>query len=89
MRKVYRTLSAIEYAFVCSMIASFSVVGVAGLFFGFQLGQWSEWQGTLVGVTVFIAGLVGAVFGVRLALDTERLNLKHRTNHISGRHQTH
>lgn len=89
MRKVYRTLSAIEYAFVCSMIASFSVVGVAGLFFGFQLGQWSEWQGTLVGVTVFIAGLVGAVFGVRMALDTERLNLKHRTNHIAGRHQTH
>jgi len=89
MRKVYRTLSAIEYAFVCSMIASFSVVGVAGLFFGFQLSQWSEWQGTLVGVTVFIAGLVGAVFGVRIALDTEPLSLKHRTNQIAGRHQTH
>lgn len=89
MRKVYRTLSAIEYAFVCSMIASFSVVGVAGLFFGFQMSQWSEWQGALVGVTGSIAGLVGAVLGVRLALDTERLSLKHRTNQIAGRHQTH
>ena len=60
MRKPYRTLAAIEYAFVCSMIASFSVVVVAGLFFGFELSQWSEGQGRLVGVTATIAGVVGA-----------------------------
>ena len=50
MRKPYRTLAAIEYAFVCSMIASFSVVVVAGFFFGFELSQWFEGQGRLVGV---------------------------------------
>ena len=89
MRTVYRTLLAIECAFVGSMIASFSVMGVAGLFFGFHLSQWSEWQGTSVGVTVSIAGIVGAVVGVRMALNAEPLSLKHRTNQIPGRHQTH
>jgi hypothetical protein len=81
MRKPYRTLAAIEYAFVCSMIASFSVVVVAGLFFGFELSQWSEGQARLVGVTATIAGVVGAVFGVRMALDTEPLSVKRNKTH--------
>jgi len=80
MRKRYRTLAAIEYAFVCSMIASFSVVVVAGFFFGFELSQWSEGQGSLIGVTATIAGVVGAIFGVRMALDTEPLSLKRKTD---------
>lgn len=69
MRKQYRRLEAIKYAFVCSMIASFSVVALAGLFFGFHLSQWSEWQGGLVGITGSIAGVAGALFGVFTALD--------------------
>ena len=69
MRKRYRKLAAIKYAFVCSMIASFSVVAVAGVFFGFHLSQWSEWQGGLVGITGSIAGVAGALFGVFTALD--------------------
>ena len=69
MRSKYRKLEAIKYAFVCSMIASLSVLAVAGLFFGFHLSQWSEWQGGLVGVTGSIAGVAGAVFGVFTALD--------------------
>lgn len=80
MRKSYRTLAAIEYAFVCSMIASFSVLVVAGLFLGFDLSQWSEGPGRLVGVTATIAGVVGAVFGVRMALDTEPLSVKRKTH---------
>ena len=69
MRKQYRRLQAIKYAFVYSMIASFGVVAVAGLFFGLHLSQWSEWQGGLVGVTGSIAGVAGALFGVFMALD--------------------
>ena len=69
MRKRHRTLSAIEYALAVSLVASFSVVGVGGLLFGFQVGQWAEWQGILVGVTGTIAGVIGAAFGVRLALN--------------------
>ena len=68
MRKQYLMLEAIKYAFVCSMIASFSVVAVAGLFFGFHLSEWAEWQGGLVGITGSIAGVAGAIFGVFTAL---------------------
>ena len=69
MRKQDRRLEAITYAFVCSMIASFSVLAVAGLFFGFHPSQWSEWQGRLIGITGSIAGVAGALFGVFTALD--------------------
>ena len=69
MRKQYRKLELIKYAFVCSMIASFCVVILAGLFFGFHLSQWSDWQGGLVGITGSIAGVAGALFGVFMALD--------------------
>lgn len=69
MRKQDRKLEAITYAFVWAMIASCSVVAVAGFFFGFQLSQWSEWQGGLVGVTGTIAGVAGALLGVFMALD--------------------
>ena len=68
MRNRYGTLEAIEYAFVCSMIASFGVMTVAGLFFGFHLSQWSEWQGRLVGVIGSVAGIAGALFGVFAAI---------------------
>lgn len=68
MRKQDWKLEAIKYAVVCSMIASFGVVAVAGLFFGLQFSQWSEWQGGLVGVTGTLAGVAGAVWGVFMAL---------------------
>ena len=71
MRKRYRTLTAIEYSFVASIIASFSVVGLAGFLFGFQLSQWAEWEGILVGVTALIAGVIGAVFGLRMSLNQD------------------
>lgn len=69
MRKQHRNLEAIKYAFVCSMVATFSVMAVAGLFFGLHISQWSEWQGRLVGVSGSIAGVAGAFFGVLTALD--------------------
>lgn len=69
MREQYRHLEAIKYGFVGSLIASFSVMAVAGLFFGFHLSQWSEWQGRMVGVTATIAGVAGAFLGVLTALD--------------------
>ena len=82
MRKRYRTFISIEYAFVTSIIASFSVVGIAGFLFGFQLGQWTEWQGILVGATATIAGVIGAWFGLRMSF-AERMNLRHHSHHRS------
>ena len=76
MRKCYRTFSAINYAFVVSLTAAFCVVGVGGLLFGFQMGQWAKWQGILIGVFVAIAGVIGAFVGLRLALNERLMNLK-------------
>ena len=82
MRKRYRTLMSIEYAFVTSIIASFSVLSIAGFFFGFQLGQWTEWQGILVGSIATIAGAIGAGLGLRLSFE-ERLRVRHHSHHKS------
>lgn len=80
MRKRYRTLMSIEYAFVTSLIASFSVVSIAGFFFGFHLSQWTEWQGILVGSIATIAGVVGAGLGLRMSF-AQRMNLRHHSHH--------
>lgn len=75
MRKCYRILNAIEYAFIVSLMAVFSVVGFGGLLFGFQMGQWAEWQGIVVGVFATIAGVVGVFVGLRVALSERLMNL--------------
>ena len=82
MRKRYRTLKSIEFAFVTAVIATFSVVGVGGLFFGFQMGQWTEWQGILVGSAATIGGFIGAAVGLRMSFD-ERMRLRHHSTHTT------
>jgi cytochrome c biogenesis protein CcdA len=77
MRKRYRTLISIEYAFVTAIIATFGAIGIAGLFFGFQMGQWTEWQGILVGAAATIAGFMGAGLGLHLSFE-ERMMRHHR-----------
>lgn len=72
MRKSHPRLIAIESSFVVAIIGSFSVLGVAGFLFGFQLSQWTEWQGVVAGVMATIAAVVGALFGLRLTLDSDR-----------------
>lgn len=69
-------MAAIEYAFVTSFMVSFAVLGVAGLLFGFQISQWSEWEGVLVGLTATIAGIVGVFVGLRMALNERLIRLK-------------
>ena len=71
---------SIEYSFVTAIIASFSVVGIAGLVFGFQLGQWTEWQGILVGAAATIAGFIGAGLGLRMSF-AQRMNMRHHPHH--------
>lgn len=78
MRNQHRKFEAIKYAFVSSMIATFSVMAAAGLFFGLHLSEWSERQGKLVGVIGSIAGVAGAFFGALTAL-----NHPSRRNHSS------
>ncbi|HSE26161.1 MAG TPA: hypothetical protein VLB68_31115 [Pyrinomonadaceae bacterium] len=80
MRKRYRTLMSIEYAFVTSIIATFAVLSFAGFFFGFQLSQWTEWQGVLVGSAATIAGVFGAGLGLRMSF-AQRMKLRHHPHH--------
>lgn len=82
MRKRYRTLMSIEYSFVTAIIASFGVVGIGGFLFGFQMGQWTEWQGILVGCAATIAGVFGAGLGLRLSFE-DRTKLRHHLHHAS------
>lgn len=80
MRKRYRALMSIEYAFVTAIIASFGVVACGGFFFGFQLGHWTEWQGILVGSAATIAGVIGAGLGLHVSFG-ERMKLRHHLHH--------
>lgn len=61
-------VKAIEYAVGASIAASLGVLLVAACAFGFELAQWSEWQGRLVGIVGTIAGVAGAAVGLRIAL---------------------
>ena len=80
MRKRYRTLMSIEYSFVTAIIALFSALGIAGLVFGFQMGQWTEWQGIIAGVAATIAGFIGAGLGLRISF-AERMRVRHHWHH--------
>jgi hypothetical protein len=66
------TRKVIGYAFAASVAASLAVLLVGACMFGFQLAHWTESQGRLFGVLGTIAGVAGAVIGLRIALRPER-----------------
>jgi hypothetical protein len=66
------TRKAIGHAFGASVAASLAVLLIGACIFGFQLDRWAKWQGGLIGVIGTIAGIAGAVIGLRIALRTER-----------------
>jgi len=85
MRKRLRTFTTIEYALLFSIIASLNVLAFASLMFGFRLGTWLRWQGYFVGVIAFVAAVVGALYGVRLA--SEEGEITDRSRHPHRIHQ--
>ena len=66
------TGKAIGYAFGVSVAASFAALLVGACMFGFQLAHWAEWQGGLLGAVGTIAGIAGAVIGLRMASRADR-----------------
>jgi len=66
------TGKAIGYAFGVSVAASLAVLLVGACMFGFQLARWAEWQGGLLGAVGTIAGVAGAVIGLRMASRAEQ-----------------
>jgi hypothetical protein len=82
MRKKYRTLMSIEYAFVTAILAAFAVLSVAGFLLGFQMDQWTEWQGVLVGSVATLAAFTGAALGLRISF-AQRMKLRHHAHYRS------
>ncbi|MHB9030359.1 MAG: hypothetical protein ACYC9O_16460 [Candidatus Latescibacterota bacterium] len=61
-------LKPIGYSFGTAVVVSFIVLFLGMLVFGMQLNEWTEWQGRIIGAAATIAGIAGAVAGLRLAL---------------------
>lgn len=55
-------------SFAAAILASFAAVLLGMCIFGLQLSQWTEWQGRIVGMAATIAGVAGALLGLRWAL---------------------
>jgi hypothetical protein len=72
MSKSSVVLKAIGYSFGAAIAASLVVLLVGACVFGFHLNEWAEWKGGIVGAAGTIAGVAGAVIGLRLALRSER-----------------
>ncbi len=45
-----------------------SVLLVGACVFGFRFAEWAEWQGGFVGLVGTLAGVAGAVVGLKMAL---------------------
>lgn len=67
-----RFIKLTAWASAVAVAASLGVLLVAACLFGFRLAEWPEWQGRVVGVIGTLAGIAGAVGGLRIALRAER-----------------
>ena len=68
MNKSSGVLNVIGYSFGASVAASLSVFLIGACVFGFQLAEWTEWEGRIVGLVGTVAGVAGAVVGLKMAL---------------------
>jgi hypothetical protein len=72
MSKSSEILKAIGYAFGASVAASLGVFLVGACVFGFRWTEWAEWEGRIVGLLGTMAGIAGAVVGLKMALRTQK-----------------
>ena len=64
MRRGYEIFMSIEFAFVASLVGAFGVLGIMGLLVGFE----TEWRQVITSMAVTVGAVLGAAFGVYLAL---------------------
>jgi len=57
----------IGYSFGAAVAVSLVVLFIGMVLFGFQLAQWAEWEGRIVGVAGTVAGVAGAIVGLSIA----------------------
>ena len=56
----------IACSFGAAVVASMSVLFVGACVFGFRFAEWTEWEGRWVGIVGTVAGVAGAVVGLKL-----------------------
>ncbi|HKY26770.1 MAG TPA: hypothetical protein VJM12_02365 [Pyrinomonadaceae bacterium] len=66
------SLKIIGYSAGAAVVFSLLQLLIGMLMFGANFTQWSELQGGIVSTVATVAGTAGAVFGLFLALRTER-----------------
>jgi hypothetical protein len=66
----------VGYSFGAALAASLTVLLIGMWLLGFDVTRWNESQGGLVGVAGTIAGVAGAVWGLRIAGRAERRAVK-------------
>lgn len=69
-------LKVIAYSCGMAVAASSLVLLFAMVLLGFQLNQWAEWEGRIVGAVGTIAGVAGAFVGMSIGLRTESRTVK-------------
>ena len=67
-----RVMKLTGWAAGLAVAASLGVLLVSACLFGFRLADWTEWQGRIAGVVCTVAGVAGALVGLRVALRAER-----------------
>lgn len=67
MSKSSDVVKMIAYSSGAALAVSLGVLLVGLCVFGFQLAEWAEWEGRVVGVAGTIAGVAGAVLGLWVA----------------------
>jgi threonine/homoserine/homoserine lactone efflux protein len=65
-------LKMITYPFGATLVGMLTVVLAAMAMFGANYADWQEWQNRMVGEIGTIAGFVGAVTGLYIAIRSEQ-----------------
>lgn len=62
--------SIIAFATIGAVIGSFAALAAGAALFGLDFNDWTEWQGRIVGGAGTVAGVVGAMIGLKMATRT-------------------
>ena len=68
------TFKAMGYSFGAAIVASWAVLLLGGLLFGFNFAEWTETAGRTTGIFATVAGIVGAVVGLKIAQKTSPMD---------------
>ena len=68
------TFKTMGYSFGAAIVASWAVLLVGGLMFGFNFAEWTETAGRTTGILATVAGIVFAIVGLKVAQKTSPMD---------------